>query len=282
MLAMDKQKTIENAAKVVKYLIMLILAIITIFPFVVIIWVSLKSESDLQVSPWGFPKSVAFSNYYLAAKEGQFVTGYINSIIVTVTATLGQIIFGVMASYSLVKMKVKGKKFFEIFFIAPMVFPIQVVMIPLFMIFRYMHLVNSLIGVIIVSVSLGIALDIFIFSSFLSSIPLEISESAFVEGAAHIRVLFQIIMPMMKPVVTTAVITSGVGVWNDFFGPLLLLSKKNLFTLPLRLFTFQSEFFSRWTLVCTGIVYLVIPIIIVYMFLQKYIVAGAISGAVKG
>lgn len=167
-------------------------------------------------------------------------------------------------------------------FMAPMIFPIQSITVPLYLIYRHTGLLNTYIGMIIIDVAVGLPMTIFMMTSFMKTIPIQISESAIIDGAGHRTILFKLILPLLKPVISTIGVVCGISVWNSFYLPLIMLTRKNMRTLPLTVYDFMGMYENDWTLLCTCIIFVILPIIILYCFLQKNIISGVAAGAVKG
>ena len=129
---------------------------------------------------------------------------------------------------------------------------------------------------------MGLPLIILILTGFMKTIPYEISEAAIVDGAGHFRIYSMIILPLIKPAIATSVVLSALSVWNDFFLPLIMVTKSDVMTLPMAVFQFKGLYQTSWPMVCACIVFLVVPMMIAYVFLQKHIVSGVVAGAVKG
>ncbi len=267
---------------IIRIFILIILTFITLCPFLILVMVSLKTKSDFMLNPLGIPIVWNFQNYITVFKRSNIMQSFLNSSTITVISVLFQIVFGAMVGYALTKMSFKHSKVFTSLFLVPMIFPIQAIMIPIYIIFIKLGLVNTYFGLIIIYIATGLALVIFMMTSFMRTIPIEISESAFVEGAGHLTIFFKLILPLLKPIVATTAIISGLSIWNDFFMPLIMITKKDLKTLPLKIYDFMGQYSSDWTLIATCIVFVIVPIIIVYCMLQKYIISGVAAGAIKG
>lgn len=262
--------------------ILVALSITVIYPFVMIVIISFRENADFMNNPLRLPQKWVFENYTAVFEKADIVGGLRNSLIITFVSVCLQILLGSLTAYALSKMNFKKSKLFSALFLAPMVFPIYTVIIPLYMMFKQMHLLNNYGGLIIVYAASGLPLVIFILTSFMKTIPFQISESAFVEGASHLRVYFKIILPLIKPAIATTFIISGLSIWNDFFLPLLMISNDKLATLPLKVFLFAGQYTTYWTNISAVIVILVIPILTIYLFLQSQIISGVVAGSVKG
>lgn len=272
----------KNPYYIVRYLVLILMAFVTLYPFSLLVFTSLKTTKDYMQSSVAFPIHPQFSNFVTVLQQSNIFQGISNSIVITVLSLIVEILFGALAAYALTKMNFKKAGKYQMIFLAPMILPIQIIAIPLYMIFTNMGLINSKFGIIMVYVATGLPLVIFMLTSFMKTIPNEISESAKVEGASEIQIFSAIVLPLLRPVIATIAVISGLSIWNDFFMPLLLITNKNQKTLPLKIYDFMGQYNNNWPLVSACIIYVLLPIFILYICLQKYIVAGVVAGAVKG
>lgn len=270
-----------KGSSVGRYIVLIFLAFLTLYPFSLLIVTSLKTQTEYMKSSVAFPRVPQFSNFATVWKRSDIFSGFRSSIIITVLSLVLLVFFGSLAAYALTKMQFKRAGKYQLIFLAPMILPIQIIAIPLYLIFSKMQLINSLGGISFVYVATGLPLVIFIMTSFMKTIPSSINEAAKIDGAGEFRVFSRIILPLLKPVLATVIIISGLGVWNDFFLPLLLISDPAKKTLPLKIFNFMGQYSSNWPLICTCIIYVLLPVFILYIAMRKYIVQGVVAGAVK-
>lgn len=271
-----------DRSKIAAFIIVWVIAAAALYPFFLIIMVSLKTLPDFKMRPLGWPGSLNFRGYITVFQRAAIPTAFKNSITITGLSMVVQVFFGSLAAYALTKMQFKRARFFSTAFLAPMIFPITTVILPLYMLFKQLHLLNNLAGLVIIYGATGLPLAIFIFTSFMSTIPYQISEAAIIDGARHFIIYSKLILPLIKPSIATTIVVSSLGIWNDFFLPLLFITNRGLQTLPLKLFVFRGEYASHWPNMCALMVFMLLPIVIVYIFLQKYIISGVIAGSVKG
>ena len=274
--------TKKRRASPFAYLLMILLSFIMIYPFICVVLISLKTMNEFRDNPIGFPLALTFTNYIEVYIKGDILTAFFNSTFLTGLSVAGIIIFGSLTAYALTKMRFKKAAFFSNVFLAPMIFPIQTIIIPLYFLFRSMHLVNNMWGLITIFIAGNLPMSIFILTGFMKTIPYALSEAAFVEGANHFRVYFRIILPLIKPAIATAGIIIGIFIWNDFYLPLIMMNDRKLSPLPLKIFMFSGQYEQFWTMICTCVVFLTLPVVIVYLLLQKQIISGVVAGSVKG
>jgi len=276
------QNTTEKAFSTLRISVLIVMSVGVIFPFLVLIMISLKTKSDFLLNPIGLPKIWNFKNYAVVFQKAHVLRSFYNSAFITACAIFCQILFGSMVSYALTKMNFKHSGVFSTAFLLPLIFPIQSIMIPIYIIFRNLGLINNPLGMIIIYTATGLPLVIFIMTGFMKTIPFQISEAAIVDGAGQMTIFTRLILPLLKPIVSTIIVISGLGIWNDFLMPLIMITKREQKTLPLIIYNFIGQYNSDWTLICTCIVFVIAPIITVYILLQKQVISGVVSGSVKG
>jgi raffinose/stachyose/melibiose transport system permease protein len=271
-----------NELSVPQTVLLIVLVISVLYPFFMLLITSLKTKGDYLDSPIGLPKNWAFTNYITVYATANVSRSLLNSMILTVFSVTGQIAIGSLAAYALSKMRFRGRKTLSVAFLLPLFLPVQSVIIPLYVFYKNLHLLNNFFGIIIIYIASGMPLVILTLSNFMLTIPVQISEAAFIDGLSHFNTYCRIIFPMLKPAVMTVIIISGLSIWNDFYLPMIMLTDVKLATLPLKTYMFAGQYRTDWTKICVCIVYLIIPITITYFCLQKRIIEGISSGAVKG
>lgn len=267
---------------VARYAVLIILFCVTIIPFLVLPVVSLKTKKDFLVNPLTLPATLNFMNYVEVFKRSNIMGALTNSLILLIGSVSLEIVLGALTAYALTKMKFKHASTFSAVFLAPMIFPVQSISVPMYLIFKRLNLLNSYFGLILIESAISMPMTIFMMTSFMKTIPIQISESATIDGAGHSTILFKLIVPLLKPVISTIAVVCGVSVWNAFYIPMIMLTKQSMRTLPLTIYDFMGMYESDWTLLCACIVLVILPIIIMYCFLQKNIINGVTAGAVKG
>ncbi len=252
------------------------------YPFALIALTAVKSQADLVSNSFGLPSSIAWSNFALVFQQAQIPTATAYSALITGLAIAGQLFLGSLAAYALARMRIARPSLFLTLFLLPMTLSVQGVIVPLYLLFKYLHLINTLPGVVLIYIGLGMPLSVFVLTKFMQGIPKEISESAFVDGANHFRIYRGIILPLVKPALATVIIVNGLSVWNDFFIPYLVLTSGTVTTLPLSVFNFIRQYSSQPNLIAADILYAVLPAVVAYLLLQRFIIGGAAEGALKG
>lgn len=271
-----------RSVEIVRFLFRVCVVLVFLSPLFIILSISLKTEADFMRTGCMPTGELTLQNYYTVWKEAGIPQAAGTSIIITVLSIAGQVFFGTMAAYALSKMKFCRAKTFHSLFLVPMVFSIQTIIFPLFLMYNKLNLLNTKRGLIIIYIAIGLPTCIFLMTKFLKSIPYEISEAALIDGAGHVRIFLQIILPLCKTQIATIAIINGLSVWNDFFLPLMMFTDGKISTLPLSIHLFSTQYQMKWTLISADIIMMLLPMLVFYLCLQKYIVNGVAAGAVKG
>ena len=277
---MKKRKI--NPGFIFKIILLAIITIIILSPIFLVILTSFKTEAEFNSNPTGLPAGLSFKAYKQVFEYAGIPSSFLNSAIITIFSLLGQIFFGSLAAYALTKMNFKRSNIFLNIYLFPIIFSIQMVILPVFIIFKYLNLINTHLGAIIIYIATGLPISVFILAKFLRTIPNSLCEAAQVEGASHFQIYYKIILPILKAPIAAIAIINGLAVWNDFFVPLMFFTEGKIRTLPLGIFLFNNPYFVKWTFVSADIVIIVLPLIVLYVALQKFIIKGVVEGAVKG
>jgi len=279
-------------------LLAIVLFLIYMIPFFLVLINSAKPTLEIIVDPLALPDNptqiVANVNRILENETVRYVSSFISSVIITVVSIALLVLITSMGAWVLVRTASKLSTVIFMIFIAAMVIPFQVVMFPLLAWFHRIETTLGLLntpfrllqnypGIIFSYLGFGASLSIFLYHGFIKGIPVELEEAAKIDGCSRAGVFFHIILPILKPITVTVMILNGIWIWNDFLLPLLVLGANNpVQTLPLAVATFVSSFVRRWDLILTATIMAMVPIIIVFLFLQKHIIKGMVDGSVKG
>lgn len=285
-----KQTTIGgNKRKAVNILSMVGLIIVFIaymFPFIMVVINSLKQKRDIIKSPfsWLFTiKGLSFDNFVKAYTQMDFLNAFKNSLIVTVSATILVTILAAMLAYYIVRNNNLISKITFALMVASMIIPFQAIMIPLVSIYGgTLNVLNHRITLIFMHTGFSMAMSVFMFHGFIKgNIPIALEEAAYIDGCTHTQTFFRIVLPLLKPIISTMVILNAMAFWNDFLLPSLVLTDKKLLTLPLSTYSFYGTYSADYGTIMAGLLLCVLPILILYVVLQKQIIDGVVAGAVK-
>lgn len=286
---MNKDNGEAKAAKGVKAFIKTLVAILLflfyMFPFYIIVLNSFKNKRDIVKLPlsWGGNKGFTVSNYIDAFQKMNFPTVFANSCIITGCSVVLIIIFSSMAAYIFVRKDWKINKIIFMLMLFSMVIPFQVVMIPLISIYGGVFgALNHRPTLIFMHLGFSVSMAVFMYHGFIhGSVPLALEEAAHIDGAGPYRTFFQIVFPLLKPTTATLIVLYAMSLWNDYLLPSLILTDKGKYTIPIATKLFQGTYGNDMDLLMAALVMAIIPIIVLYIALQKYIIAGVVAGAVK-
>ena len=286
---MKQTKVGGNKKKAADMLAMLGLIIIFaayMFPFLMVVINSLKQKRDIIKSPfsWLFTiKGLSFDNFVKAFTQMDFLNAFKNSLIVTVSATLLVTLFAAMLAYYIVRNNNVISKITFALMVASMIIPFQALMIPLVSIYGgTLNILNHRATLIFLHTGFSMAMSVFMFHGFIKgNIPIALEEAAYIDGCTHSQTFFKIVLPLLKPIISTMVILNSMAFWNDFLLPSMVLTDKKLLTLPLSTYSFYGTYSADYGTIMAGLLLCVIPILVLYMILQKQIIGGVVAGAVK-
>ncbi|WP_083207825.1 carbohydrate ABC transporter permease [Fictibacillus arsenicus] len=277
VISLNKRKWLK---KIVFYTTISLGALIMIIPFLWMLSTSIKDQGETMTLPPQFiPETITFINYAQVAESFPILKFLFNSFFVAVTSTLGQLLLCSMAAYAFSRLHFKGRDTLFFIYLATLMVPMQVTMTPQFILMKYLGWLDTYQGLILPG--LFNAFGTFLLRQFFLGIPKSLEEAAFIDGASHFRVFFQIILPLSKPALATLAIFSFMQSWNNFLWPLIIVSNQDLMTLPLGLSILQGRWATDWNLLMAGVVISVIPILAVYLFAQKYFIKGITLSGIK-
>lgn len=265
--------------KLSKQLLCILLSIAVVLPFYMVFVNSFKTKSEAARMNLSLPKEWLFKNYTEVIEQGRLVQGFFNSFSYAAISTTVAVVACAMASFVICRKRTRLNTFFYYFIICGLFFPVNYV--TLIRVLHVFHLTDSRQGIIITFMSAMIPFCVFTIRNFILSIPVELDEAAVIDGAGPLKLFFRIIMPLLKPTLVTCFILQFMGVWNDFLTPLYLSSKSRMFPMTMAVYQFFGKNKNYWNYIFADIVLTCIPVIIVYLIGQKYIVGGMTSGSVK-
>ena len=276
-------KTKQTVGKVVMIIILTLLALVYIYPVFLMFMNSFKPFGEVVLDPIALPKEPTFENITYVVDKIKYGKLFMNNVLITVIGLVGIIAFSSIAAYILDRRKTRYTSIIYTFIITPMLIPFQTIMITLLKAMNIIHLDQSRVGLGIQYWGFGIPMATFIIYNFMKTIPKEIDESAHIDGATTLKTFTAVIFPLLKSVIVTVVVLDVMWIWNDFLLPLLMVNSSNeTKTLVLASYTFVGQMNTKWQYAMASMSLTVLPSIIVFIFLQKYIVEGVVAGAVKG
>lgn len=258
----------------------IVLSLSWLYPFVIILFGSFKNRAEIFTNTLWWPQEPIAENYPRAYDGLEFTRSFFNSVVITSLSIVIIVIFSSMAAYALSRNK--GKVSSSIYFLCAltMLIPFQSVMIPLVSIFGQVNFLNRA-GLIVMNLGFASSMSIFLYYGAMRSISVSLDEAAYLDGGNPFQIFWRVIFPILKPTTVTVIILNAIRLWNDFLLPSLVINQEGMRTIPLRMYYFFGEYTIQWELALAGLVLAIIPIIILYVFLQRHIVEGVTEGATK-
>lgn len=280
-----KKKTAQKytSANLVVQILMTVVALIYLAPLAIILNYSFKTKKELYLnSPLALPQSLNLDNYLKAFDKLNMKATFFNTLFYTAVSVVILALLCGTTAWAIARCKHKLFKFFYIYFIVGILIPYQALFLPIYTIGYKLHLTNTRYGIIFMYVATGISFGVFLMTSFMSTVPIELEESARIDGCSVYRTYFSIVLPLLKPSMATLIIMQAFQIWNDYLLASLYVSKKQLKTLTVAISSLFSAQSSDYTTAMAAIVISVLPVAVLFLALQKYFIKGMTVGAVKG
>ncbi|MDI6758644.1 MAG: carbohydrate ABC transporter permease [Candidatus Omnitrophota bacterium] len=274
-------KTKKVTLNLLIHLFLISVAVSCLFPLIWMVLASLKTQ-EMIFKGGVVPKTFHFENYYLAWVKGGFGRYFLNSIFYTVSVVAGIVIVSSLAAYAFSRFRFWGRNLFFIMFLAAMMIPIPGSFVALYVLLNKLHLRNTPIGYILCMINVGLSTSIFLLKTFFDKMPTELEDAARIDGCSKFGMWWHVALPLSKPVLAVVVVFNALNVWNEYILALIIFDSKQFMPLQVALQTFQGEFVTNYPLLMAGLTLTALPIIIVYLFMQKYIIKGVMQGAIVG
>ncbi len=281
----EKAARAKKARHIIMIIFLIILLAMFIFPFFMVIINVFKVKADITANPLALVGKHGFTlkNFPEAMKKMDFFKVFGNSIIITTLSTIGTIICAAMTAYLIVRNNWKANKILFAGMIASMVIPFQVLMIPLVSVYGGIFgILNHRITLILMHIGFSLSMATFMFHGAIrTNVPISLEEAATIDGCTKWQIFWKIVFPVLKPTIATVAIIDAMAFWNDYLLPSLILGRKDLYTIPIATKVFYGTFSTDTGLIMAALLLAMLPILILYLFLQRYIVEGITAGAVK-
>ena len=264
------------------HLFLLTVTVACLFPLVWMVSSSLKTQQAIFSDTSLIPREFHFENYYRAWIEGGFGRYFLNSIFYTVSVVIGIVIVSSLAAYAFSRFRFPGRNILFIMFMAAMMIPIPGSFVALYVLLNNLHLRDTPIGYILCMINVGLSTSIFLLKTFFDKMPKELEDAARIDGCSKLGLWWHVALPLAKPVLAVVVVFNALTVWNEYILALIIFDSRKFMPLQVALQTFQGEFVTNYPLLMAGLTIAALPIIIVYLLMQKYIVKGVTQGAVVG
>lgn len=274
---MKKKKRIYG---ILRNFIGLLIILFHAAPFYVLVTTALKERGDYS-SRWILPNVFNWDNFNIALRGGKLVGSIMVTLVITVIATFLIVIVGALAAYPLARFRCKTSKVLSLTLLGVMMVPPLSVLVPLYRLMVTIHGLNTYWGIIILSVTYGLPVSIFMYSNFIDTIPHDLDEAALIDGCSRYSIFFRIILPSLKPVTASVIILTAIGIWNDYSFQLYILQKPKMRTVTLMMTSFFGEGNINMNAAAAATCITIIPLVLIYLALSKYFVQGVVDSAVK-
>ncbi len=272
----------QKAGKAIRYGLLACFAIVILYPFALMIFGSLKTETAFLANPVSPPATMDLGNYQFAWNEAHIPKFALNSLIVAAGTVLLTLVSGSLAAFALSLMRFHGRSWLYLAFVLLLTIPVQIYIIPLYVIIVRAHLSDSLAGLILPYTAGSLPLAIFLLKTYFDQLPSELVDAARLDGCSNRMILLKVVLPLSRPVLSTVTIFTFVQSWNEFFLALVFIHNPDLQTLPLGLQAFfVNQYETQFPQLFATLALSIAPVVLVYLFLQKQFIAGLTAGAVK-
>ncbi len=256
-------------------------SILMLYPIIIMIFSAFKETGEIYDRPFAVPDFTNLVNFDKIIAQTNFLVYLGNSFVVTGGAIFLILTLGSMAAYGLARYRFWGSTFIFLFFLSGLMVPLKLAIIPLFIQFRNLGILDTRLSLILLYTAMGLPSTIFIMTGFIRTLPTELEDAARIDGASELRIMTSIMLPLTRPAMIIAAIHNAVPTWNDFFFPLVFIQTDARKTLPQGLTTFMGEFNTDWGALFAGLTLSALPIVVVYIVLSRQFIAGMTSGALK-
>ena len=267
---------IEHQKNRISLLFLILGAILVLLPLLIVLLTSLTPSQEAEKF---LPQNFTLANYQEAWERGKFIIAFTNSTLVALAVTACQIITSALAGYALARLKFQGREAILLLVLATLVIPFQLLVIPVFLVLKWGHLINTYWALILPTAANGFG--IFLLRQYFATIPVELEEAAALDGANRLQILWQIMLPLSRPALITLFLFTFIGEWNDLFKPLVFTTRPELKTVQLALADFQEQFTNNWSLMMAAVVIASIPVIVLFLLGQKQFIQGIGSTGIK-
>ena len=272
----------REPSKIPYYILLVLLAIYALGPLFVVVFNSVKSNAEIGRNPLGVPLSPVFQNFPDAWSQGNFSTTLVNSTILTVGTVLGVCVIAGTSAYAMARLDLPGTDAILLYLFVASAVPVQLFLVPLFFLWSTLQLTNTRFGLIVIYWAIFSPLATLLLRSYLVALPRDFEDAARIDGANELQVLLRVVLPLSWPGLLTVALVSGLAAWNDFLFAITFIQDTNLKPVTTSFLAFQSNFSQDWGLTSAAVIYIILPIIILFLFLQRRFISGLTAGGLKG
>ena len=256
-------------------------ALFMLYPIFMMVLSGFKTTPEIFMSPFSLPERLNTENFQVIWNKTDVPRYFLNSVIVTLSSIILLLVTGTMAAYAIARYKFRGTLMVSLFFLSGLMLPIRLAIIPLFIQLKYLGLIDNLLGLIFIYTAMSLPATVFILTGFLRSLPKELEDSARMDGASELRIMIDIMVPLISPALVIAGIYSAVPIWNDFFFPLIFIQSPEWKTLAQGLTSFFGEYSINYGVLYAGLSLASLPMILIFIIQSRRFIAGMTAGALK-
>ena len=256
-------------------------ALFMLYPIFMMVLSGFKTTPEIFMSPFSLPERLNTENFQVIWNKTDVPRYFLNSVIVTLSSIILLLVTGTMAAYAIARYKFRGTLMVSLFFLSGLMLPLRLAIIPLFIQLKYLGLIDSLLGLIFIYTAMSLPATVFILTGFLRSLPKELEDSARMDGASELRIMIDIMVPLISPALVIAGIYSAVPIWNDFFFPLIFIQSPEWKTLAQGLTSFFGEYSINYGVLYAGLSLASLPMILIFIVQSRRFIAGMTAGALK-
>lgn len=261
-----------------------VVSLLTLFamgPLLILVFNSLKSPADFGLNPLGFPRRLVWSNFPNAWSQGHFATTVPNTLILVAGTVLGVLVLGGMAAYAIARLRLPGAGGLTLYLLISSSLPIQLFLVPLFFLWHSIGLSDNLFGLMIIYVAINAPFCIFLMRSFMVQIPADFEDAGRIDGASELGIFFRIIVPIARPALLTVGLVVGLNVWNEYLLALVFLTSPEHYTVVVSYYNFTTQFGRDWGLTSAAAMMMIVPLLVLFLVLQRRFVEGLTQGGIK-
>lgn len=262
-------------------LLLIVLSIAMIYPIVIIVITAFKPNLEVLTNPTGLPQAPTFDNFVTSWQDAGFANLFFNSVLLTVVSMTVATFVAALASYAIVRQATRIGSGVYLMLAAGIFLPMQLALVPQFRVVRDLGLINNYAGVILIYIAGALPFGVFLMAAFMRQVPKEIVEAAVIDGAGYFTLFRRIFLPLSRPAIATFWVLQGVGVWNDYLVPQLLLTDPSKRTLTTGVLYFKAQYLADWGNIMAAVLIMSLPILLLFVFAQRFFVSGLYAGAVK-
>ncbi|MFR9147078.1 MAG: carbohydrate ABC transporter permease [Mediterraneibacter sp.] len=282
---MNGEKKITGKKNIILSVLSILLLCVLLFPLFWILMTSLKTEQEIfRIPPTIIPEKLNLASYAAQVETGDFnmFQSFANSFIISIGATIISVVLAVPASYGIAKYRFRGRKVMLLGFLVTQMLPVAVLLTPMFILFRGMNLYNTAGSAILADATIGIPFSILILKNYFASIPKDLEEAAYIDGCNRFSAFIRVLIPIAKPGVMVCAIFSFLYAWGDLAYGMTFIIDQQKRPITAGIFNFMGQYGTKWSYLTAFAVVTIIPVALIFIFMQKYIISGMTSGAVKG